>query len=139
MIAAFQDSRFGPLPGVAPVAIQQGIHAARNILADLEGSPRRPFRYMNKGQLATIGRRKAVMELARLKSYGFIAWVIWLFVHIFYLIGFKNRMFVFFQWAFQYIFYSKGARLILNKNGEPLVPLKIAIRINYHKDSLCGQ
>ena len=114
--AAFLDSRFGSLPGVAPVAIQQGVHAARNILADLEGSPRRPFIYMDKGQLATIGRRKAVMELARLKSYGFIAWVIWLFVHIFYLIGFKNRMFVFFQWAFQYIFYSKGARLILNKN-----------------------
>jgi NADH:quinone reductase (non-electrogenic) len=103
-----------PLHGIAPVALQQGRFIAKNILKELEGKPREKFHYIDKGQLATIGRNNAVLEIGKLKLGGFLAWMIWLFVHIYYLIGFKNKFVVLFQWASSYLTYQKGARLIVN-------------------------
>lgn len=106
------------LPSLAPVAIQEGEHVAKNLLLSVKKEQTKPFRYFDKGQLATIGRRKAVMEYGWLKSHGFFAWCVWLIVHIYYLIGFKNRIFVFFEWAFHYMTYKKGARLIVSKDWK---------------------
>jgi NADH dehydrogenase len=103
-----------PLHGIAPVALQQGRFIAKNVLKELEGKPREKFHYIDKGQLATIGRNNAVLEIGRLKLGGFWAWIIWLFVHIYYLIGFKNKFVVLLQWAYSYLTYQKGARLIVN-------------------------
>jgi len=111
-LAAFAHQTGKPLPGVAPVAIQQGRHAARNILRALEGKPSQPFHYFDKGNLATIGRAAAVADLGRLKFSGFPAWLAWLFVHIFFLIGFRNRFVVLFDWAWAYLTSQRGARLI---------------------------
>lgn len=109
-----EDGQRG-LPGLAPVAIQQGRQAAKNIVRLWRQQPTQAFHYIDKGQLATIGRRIAVLEIGGLRMHGFTAWLVWLLVHIYYLIGFKNRLFVFFQWAWHYFSYSRGARLILNK------------------------
>jgi NADH dehydrogenase len=109
------------VPGVAPAAMQQGQHAARNIRAALEGRPRQPFHYVDKGMLATIGRGAAVARIGRFKSTGFLAWLLWLFVHIFFLIGFRNRLVVLFQWAWSYVTFDRGARLITAPLKEPLV------------------
>jgi len=103
------------LPGLAPVAMQQGRHVARLLALDAEGRAREPFRYVDKGQMATIGRRRAVLEIGTWGFGGFFAWAAWLFVHIYYLIGFKNRIFVFFQWAWSYVTFQRGARLIVDK------------------------
>lgn len=112
-----------PLPGVAPVAMQQGRHAARGIMAGLEGRPSRPFRYKEKGNLATIGRAKAVAELPYLKTSGFVAWVLWIVVHIAYLIGFQNRLLVITRWAFSFFTHGRGARLITaGVRGSALPP-----------------
>ncbi len=111
-LAAVLDQRGKPLPGLAPVAIQQGRHAARNILCALKGQPRRPFRYADRGMLATIGRAAAVADLGKVRFSGYIAWVTWLFVHIFWLIGFRNRFLVLFEWAWAYITYQRAVRLI---------------------------
>ena len=111
-LAAFTYQTGKPLPGVAPVAIQQGRHAARNILGALEAKPSEPFHYFDKGNLATIGRAAAVADLGRLNFSGFPAWVAWLCVHIFFLIGFRNRFVVIFDWAWAYFTSQRGARLI---------------------------
>jgi NADH:ubiquinone reductase (H+-translocating) len=111
-LAALKDERGNWLPGLAPVAIQQGRAAARAIEADLHGKPRRPFHYVDKGSLATIGRAAAVGQIKKLHISGFIAWLGWLFVHVFYLIGFRNRLVVMIQWAWSYFTYERGARLI---------------------------
>lgn len=102
-----------PLPGVAPVAMQQGRYVGRVIRARVEGreSPR-PFKYFNKGNLATIGRSYAIADFGFARVSGFIAWVLWLGVHILYLIGFRNRLLVMVQWAWQYFTYEHGARII---------------------------
>ena len=100
------------VPGVAPAAMQEGRHAAKVILASIRGKERTAFRYVDKGQLATIGKYWAVMESGRLKMTGRLAWLAWLFVHVFYLIGFKNRIAVMAQWAWSYLFSKRGARLI---------------------------
>jgi NADH dehydrogenase len=100
------------LPGTCPVAIQMGRYAAAAIRADLAHRPRAPFRYHNKGQLAVIGRGHAVADLGRLKAEGFLAWLLWVFVHIFFLIGFRNRVIVMFQWAWSYVTFQRGARVI---------------------------
>lgn len=105
-----------PLEAIAPVALQQGRFIAKNILREIQGKSRRVFQYSDKGQLATIGRSKAVLEISELKLRGLLAWLAWLFVHIYSLIGFKNRLFVLLQWAFSYLTYQKGARLIVNKS-----------------------
>jgi NADH:quinone reductase (non-electrogenic) len=101
-----------PLPGVSPVAMQQGRHAAANILAMIEGRKPQRFWYWDKGNMATIGRNKAVADLKLLHLSGLPAWVAWLFVHIIFLVGFRNRLIVLFQWAWAYFNFSKGARLI---------------------------
>jgi len=111
-LAAFSHQTGKPLPGVAPVAIQQGRHAARNILRALEGKPSQPFHYFDKGNLATIGRAAAVADLGRLKFSGFPAWLAWLFVHILFLVVFRNRFVVLFDWAWAYLTSQRGARLI---------------------------
>jgi NADH:ubiquinone reductase (H+-translocating) len=111
-LAAFLHQTGQPLPGVAPVAIQQGRHAARNILRDLSGAPRHSFHYRDKGTLATIGRAAAVADFGRLRISGFFAWVAWLFIHILFLIGFRNRFAVLFDWAWAYVTFQRSARLI---------------------------
>ncbi len=113
--AHFTAENGKPLPGLAPVAIQQGRHAAKNIIRKLNGQDHLPFVYKDKGIMATIGRKKAVTQTENLQFSGFWAWVSWLFIHIYYLIGFKNRFIVFFQWAWSYVTFKRGARLIVNK------------------------
>jgi len=110
--ACFDHQPGGPLPGLSPVAIQMGRYAARAIIDDLAGRPRRPFRYRDKGQLAVIGRGRAVADIGRLHFSGFLAWVAWVFVHIFFLIGFRNRIIVLMEWAWSYVTFQRGARLI---------------------------
>ncbi|HXJ34623.1 MAG TPA: NAD(P)/FAD-dependent oxidoreductase [Candidatus Eisenbacteria bacterium] len=98
--------------GLAAVAVQEGPHAAANIVRAVRGEPLVPFRYVDKGTLATIGRAAAVANFGRVHLSGFIAWLAWLFVHIFLLIGFRNRFVVMFEWAWTYLTYERGARLI---------------------------
>lgn len=107
-----------PLPGVAPVAMQQGRHVARSIVRDLRGKPREPFKYVDKGSMATIGRSRAVLEYGRIRMRGFLAWVAWIVVHVFYLIGFRNRAFVMFDWTWAYLTNHRGARLISGRLGK---------------------
>ena len=109
------------VPGVAPAAMQMGRVAAANIRRSLRGAPRKPFRYVNKGDLATIGRHKAVAKLGRLKFTGTLAWLLWLFVHIMYLVGFRNRVSVLIQWAYAYFTYQRGVRLITGVEGQASV------------------
>ena len=105
-----QDSK--PLPGVAPVAMQQGRYVAQLVRARLEGRTLPPFRYRDKGSLATIGRAEAVADFGKLRFSGFTAWVLWLFVHLMYLVEFQNRLLVLIEWAYNYITRNRGARLI---------------------------
>ncbi len=118
-LASLQDEHGKLLPGLAPVAIQEGKAAAKNILRDLRGEPRLPFRYFDKGSLATIGRAAAVGQVGKLHFSGFTAWLAWLFVHIMYLIGFRNRFVVLFSWAWSYWTFDRGVRLI---TGRPDLP-----------------
>jgi len=112
-LANFTSPKTGkPLPGVSPVAIQQGRHAASNILHLIEGAKPQRFYYWDKGSMATIGRNKAVADLNIVHFSGFLAWLAWLFVHVLYLVGFRNRLAVLFQWAWAYVTFNKGARLI---------------------------
>ena len=111
------------VPGVAQGAMQMGEHVARMIANDLHGRPRVPFRYRDKGNLATIGRAAAVADIAGLKLSGFVAWLVWVFVHIAYLIGFRNRVLVMIQWAWAYLTYQRGIRLI---TGHPSFELSRA-------------
>ncbi len=101
-----------PLPGLAPVAIQEGKGVARNIRHDLAGRPRQPFHYRDRGILATIGRAAGVAQFGRIHISGFVAWIAWLFIHIFFLIGFRNRVLVMIEWAWWYFTYERSARLI---------------------------
>ncbi|MDR3634622.1 MAG: NAD(P)/FAD-dependent oxidoreductase [Isosphaeraceae bacterium] len=100
------------VPGVAPAAIQEARHAARNVVRSLRGQPRLPFRYRDKGSLATIGRAAGIAQIGRVRLSGLVAWLAWLFIHILFLIGFRNRVFVLFSWAWSYVTYDRGARLI---------------------------
>lgn len=114
-LASFKDENGIALPGLAPVAMQQGHYAAKLILEKINLKPSQaptPFHYFDKGQMATIGRRRAVVQAGRLRFSGYLAWITWLFIHIYYLIGFKNRFFVFYQWAWAYLTFRRGARLI---------------------------
>jgi len=113
--ACFTHQTGKPLPGTAPVAMQQGHYLARTIRRELEGKSRLPFHFVDKGQMATIGRSRAIVEIGRLKMAGFPAWLLWLVVHIYYLTGFKNRLLVVLQWAWSYVSFRRGARLIVNK------------------------
>jgi NADH dehydrogenase len=100
------------LPGVSPVAMQQARSVAANIERDLAGEPRSDFEYVDKGSMATIGRSRAIAQTGRMHLTGFVAWIAWLFIHIWYLIGFRNRFAVLFNWLYQYVAYRRGARLI---------------------------
>jgi NADH dehydrogenase len=122
-LAALQDSNSDEngkmLPGVAPVAIQQGDWVADTIARDLENQPRRNFRYHDKGSLATIGRAAAVAQFGKFELSGYFAWLAWLLVHILFLIGFRNRLIVMIQWAWSYLTYERGARLITGSDELP--------------------
>jgi len=111
-LANFSHQTGEPLPGVSPVAMQQGRQAARNILRMIRGGKPQPFRYFDKGSMATIGRNKAVADLKFFHLSGLFAWLAWLFVHIIFLVGFRNRLLVLIQWAWAYLTFDKGARLI---------------------------
>jgi NADH dehydrogenase len=111
-LANFSHQTGEPLPGISPVAMQEGRHAARNILRMIKGRKPQPFRYWDKGTMATIGRNKAVADLKFVHLKGRLAWLAWLFVHILFLVGFRNRVLVFIQWAWAYLTFDKGARLI---------------------------
>ncbi len=118
-LATLKDKNGKPLPGIAPVAMQEGKTAAHNIGAELRGEPRKNFHYFNKGNLATIGRAAAVAEFGKIHISGFVAWLAWLFVHVFFLIGFRNRIIVLVQWAWSYFTYERGARLITGDRHLP--------------------
>jgi len=108
-----------PLPGVSPVAMQMGRAAAANIAKALKGEPYEDFRYFDKGTMATIGRSRAIAEIGGVKLSGWIAWMAWLVIHIFFLIGFRNRAVVLFNWAWSYLTYQRGTRLITGHRLEP--------------------
>ena len=110
LAALVQDGR--PIPGVGPAAIQEGKSAAKNILRELRGEQRKPFRYWNKGDLAVIGRSRAIADLGWIRFSGWFAWVFWLLVHIMYLVGFRNRIVVLIEWAYAYFTSQAGVRLI---------------------------
>lgn len=107
-------------PTVAPNAIQQGVLAAKNLMNLFEGKELTPFAYFDKGSLATIGRSSAVVHLGKLKITGFFAWVTWLIIHLLYLIGFRNRVIVFINWAFEYLLFERGVRLIMPKAKDTI-------------------
>jgi hypothetical protein len=107
------DGTIVPLPGLAPVAIQQGRYAARVIRKRLRGRPPAPFHYADKGNLATIGRSKAVADVRGIHLAGFPAWTMWLLVHLYYLIGFQNRLLVLLRWTISFVTRGRGARLIV--------------------------
>jgi NADH dehydrogenase len=111
-LASLKDKDGKPVPGVAPAAMQQGKSAAQNIARDLKNEPRKNFSYWNKGNLATIGRSAAVADFGKIHISGFMAWLSWLLVHIFFLIGFRNRIVVLISWAWSYFTFQRGARLI---------------------------
>jgi NADH dehydrogenase len=107
-----RDGAAVPLPGLAPVAIQQGRYAAHVVRDRLRGRTRAPFHYRDKGNLATIGRSKAVADIKGIHVSGFPAWALWLGVHLFYLIGFQNRLLVLVRWAISFLTHGRGARII---------------------------
>jgi NADH dehydrogenase len=108
-----------PYPGVAPVAMQMGRYAARLVRARLDGGRVGDFSYFDKGNLATIGRARAVADVKGFKLSGFIAWIMWLLIHIWYLIGFQNRIIVFLRWAISFFTHGRGARLITGDEHMP--------------------
>ena len=113
-LANFNHGPKGQLPGIAPVAIQMGVKVAHNIVAHVEGEPMTEFEYDDRGQLATIGRNSAVGIAKGVHVKGFVAWLMWLLIHIYFLIGFENRAFVMFNWVYSYLSYNRSARLILD-------------------------
>jgi NADH dehydrogenase len=123
-LAACKQDGDGFVPGLASAAVQEARHAARNLLATLRGAPREPFRYVDKGSLATIGRAAAIADFGRVKLAGTIAWLAWLFIHILLLIGFRNRFVVLFEWAWSYVTWDRGARLITGPTPPPALPPK---------------
>lgn len=122
---AYLEQAGQPLPMLAPVAIQQGNHAAANIVAQLAGRPPHPFTYRDKGVMATIGRNAAVAQLAGRAITGFPAWLIWVAIHLYNLIGFRNRLVVLINWAWDYFFFERVARLILTPSQTRPVSLKV--------------
>lgn len=113
-------------PGVAQVAIQMGNHTARTILQLMNNEPTVPFKYNDKGSLATIGRNKAVADLGKIKFQGFFAWMVWMFVHIITLLGFRNKLVVFINWVGSYLTYNGGNRLIINRYMSKAISKKVA-------------
>jgi NADH:ubiquinone reductase (H+-translocating) len=118
-LAALHDKNGKLLPGVAPVAIQEGDWVGKTIARDLDNQPRRDFHYFDKGSLATIGRAAAVAQIGKFELSGYFAWLAWLFIHILFLIGFRNRLLVMIQWAWSYFTYDRGTRLITGSDQLP--------------------
>jgi len=118
-LASLKDANGNMLPGVAPVAMQQGNWVAQMIAGDLEHRPRRNFHYHDKGSLATIGRSAAIAQFGKVAISGFFAWLAWLLIHILFLIGFSNRIIVMIQWAVSYFSYERGSRLITGGDDLP--------------------
>lgn len=121
-LASFPQPDGGTLPGLAPVAIQQGEHAADNVLAASLGRPTEPFQYVDKGIMATVGRAAGIAQSGALRLSGLLGWLAWLFIHILYLIGFRNRLVVLIQWAWAWFTYGRSARLITGTTPPPLPP-----------------
>jgi NADH dehydrogenase len=113
--AHFEDSSGDPLPALAPVALQQGKYVGKKIKNDIEGKSTKPFSYTDKGSMATIGRAKAVADIKGFKFSGVAAWLLWSLIHIFFLIGFRNRFRVFAEWVWHYITFKRGVRIITDK------------------------
>jgi NADH dehydrogenase len=124
-LAAYEIEEKKFLPGLAPAAIQAGKYVANVILAECAGKPHKPFRYVDKGQMATIGKHRAIAMTGKLRLTGYVAWLAWLFVHIFYLVGFTNRLAVLIRWTWSYLFSKRGSRLITNREWRlPKQPTK---------------
>lgn len=117
-MASFEMEPGKFLPGLAPAAMQAGRFVAKVIVDSLDGKPRQSFKYVDKGQMATIGKRKAITQYGTVRITGFIAWMAWLFVHVFYLIGFKNRVAVMAEWTWSYVFSKRGSRLITERDWK---------------------
>jgi NADH:ubiquinone reductase (H+-translocating) len=117
-MASLKQENGEPVPGVSPAAMQMGTLTAKNILADLKGEPRKNFRYVDKGTMATIGRSKAIADVQGFHFKGFIAWMMWLFLHVFFLIGFRNRIYVLLEWFWAYLTRERSARLITGDADE---------------------
>jgi NADH dehydrogenase len=117
-MASIKQENGDPVPGVSPAAMQMGRATAKNILADIKGGERKEFRYVDKGTMATIGRSKAIAQLAGMKFKGFIAWLMWLGLHVFFLIGFRNRFAVMLDWFWAYLTRERSARLITGDAAE---------------------
>jgi NADH:ubiquinone reductase (H+-translocating) len=117
-MASLKQNNGEPVPGLAPAAMQMGDCAAENIIRDLAGKPRREFRYVDKGTMATIGRRRAIADIRGWKFTGFIAWLMWTFLHVLLLIGFRNRFAVMFEWFWAYLTRERSARLITGDAEE---------------------
>jgi NADH:ubiquinone reductase (H+-translocating) len=132
-MAAFMHQDGKALPGVSPVAMQEGRAVARSIIRSIRGEAREKFRYVDKGNLATIGRSAAIADFGRIKLSGFPAWMGWLLIHIFFLIGFRNRFVVMFNWMWSYFTYERGARLITGHRLEPGPPE--SLEKENHKDT----
>jgi NADH dehydrogenase len=116
-LALFKDQQGKPLPGVAQVAIQQGRAVAKNLARELKGQPRQPFHYHDLGSLATIGRAAAVADIFDIHLSGLVAWLVWLFIHILWLIGFRNRVLVMVNWTWSYFAWQRGPRLITDRDS----------------------
>jgi NADH dehydrogenase len=121
-MASYEYAEKMNLPGLAPVAIQSGQFVGQLIAAEVENKKRPTFHYLDKGQMATIGKSRAVLQVGRLKMHGLFAWLAWLFVHVFYLVGFKNRIAVMFNWTWSYLFSKRGSRLITDKEWRLVKP-----------------
>jgi len=118
-LAAFPDKDGNPLPGLGPVAIQQGQAAAANIVRTVASQPTRPFRYKDRGVMATIGRNAGIANIKGVELSGFVGWAAWLAVHLVFLIGFRNRLSAMLQWAWSYLTHGRGARLIIGGRATP--------------------
>ena len=117
-MASLKQENGEPVPGVSPAAMQMGTATAKNILADIDGKPRTNFRYVDKGTMATIGRSKAIADVQGFHFKGFVAWMMWLFLHVFFLIGFRNRIYVLLEWFWAYLTRERSARLITGDADE---------------------
>jgi NADH dehydrogenase len=118
-LSSLKDASGKPVPGLGSAALQEGKAAAANILRDLQGKQRLPFRYLDKGTMATIGRRRAIAQIGRWQFSGFFAWLMWLFVHLILLVGFRNRLMVMREWAWAYFTRERSARLITGETDAP--------------------
>lgn len=126
-MAAMRDGSGVEVPGLCPAAIQQGNYVAKIIRADLDNKPRKAFMYLDKGTMATVGRRRAIAKVKSLELSGVVAWLAWMAIHVFFLIGFHNRFVVMFNWAWQYLTWKRGARLITHTdNSEQKLLLEAA-------------